>query len=736
VGVAEHLWRIERSGFDPARLHRDETVFTTGNGYFCSRGTFEEPYPDEWRTTFVHGVFDAVPLAFTEIANVPDWTAVQVAVDGHPVTLAPGAAGAVRLLDVRRHLDLRTGRLCRTLQCSTPTGVTATVQIERLASLADPHLGLVTVRVTPDRPCTVEVRAPVVSAAGNLNDHRYHLRHTVHERLLGDADDLAGVQVRTQDGRYRVALASRMTAVGAPAAHARWELPEAVALVVRLEARAGQTVGVDKVVAYETSRDGGVGDEVGDGALRRAREAPQATPLAQASDTRWAEDWAACDIEIDGDDRLQLAVRFCLFQLLVAAPRDDDQVSLGAKTLSGFGYRGHAFWDTEIFMLPFFTHTLPHVARNLLDYRWHRLPAARRKAASQGYEGAQFAWESADTGEEVTPTFVPAWHDPYTLIRVWTGDIEIHISADIAHAALQYVRVSGDEQWLADRGAELVLDVASYYASRAEQHDDGTFHYRDVIGPDEYHEHVDDNAYTNAMARWSIRSGLRTLTWMEQRDPGRAAALRAQLDLTPARLERWQQVADGIVVPVLPDGRVPQFDGYFDLLDVDLADYEPRTRSMYEVLGIEGANDRQVIKQPDVLMAMLLLEPEFTAEQRRANYDYYTPRTDHTYGSSLGPAMQAIIAARADLPDDAMEHFRRAAFSDLDDVRGNADDGIHAAACGGVWQAVVLGFAGLTVHDDGTWTTDAVLPTGWRRLAFSVTVRGQRHRIVINQEAA
>jgi kojibiose phosphorylase len=679
-------------------------------------------------------VFDAVPLAFTEIANVPDWTAVQVVLDGQPVTLAPGAAGAATLHEARRSLDLRTGRLRRTLQCGTSSGVTATVDIERLASLADPHLGLVTVRVTPDRSCVVEVRVPVASAAGNLNDHRYHLRHTVHERLLSEGDDLAGVQVRTQDGRYRVALACRVSALGAPASLERWELPEAGALVARWEAAAGQSVGVDKVAAYETSRDGGVGDEVGDAALRRARDAPPASVLAQGSDARWADDWAACDIEIDGDDRLQRAVRFCLFQMLVAAPRDDDQVSLGAKTLSGFGYRGHAFWDTEIFMLPFFTHTLPNVARNLLDYRWHRLPAARRKAASQGYEGAQFPWESADTGEEVTPTFVPAWHDPYTLVRVWTGDIEIHLSADIAYAALQYVRVTGDEQWLVERGAELVLDVASYYTSRAEPGDDGAFHYRDVIGPDEYHEHVDDNAYTNAMARWSIRSGLRTLAWLEQHHPARASTLRTQLGLTPARVQRWQQVADGIAVPVLPDGRVPQFDGYFDLLDLDLADYEPRTRSMYELLGIEGANDSQVIKQPDVLMAMLLLEQEFSPQQRRASYDYYTPRTDHTYGSSLGPAMQAIIAARADLPDDAMEHFERAAFSDLDDVRGNADDGIHAASCGGVWQAVVLGFAGLTVHDDGTWTTDPALPRGWRRLSFAVTVHGQRHRIVIDQE--
>jgi kojibiose phosphorylase len=422
--------------------------------------------------------------------------------------------------------------------------------------------------------------------------------------------------------------------------------------------------------------------------------------------------------------------------MLIAGPRNDDQVSIGAKTLSGFGYRGHAFWDTETFMLPLFIHTMPEVARNLLDYRWHRLAAARRKAAAQGFEGAQFPWESADTGDEVTPTFMPAFDDPTTLVRLWTGDIEIHLSADISYAALQYLHVTGDEEWFAARGAEIVLDVATFYASRAEEDEDGSFHYRDVIGPDEYHEHVDDNAFTNAMARWSITRALVTLERLERERPQRASELRAALDLSDARLARWRTVADGIVVPMLRDGLVPQFDGYLDLVDIDLADYEPRTTSMQQILGIEGANDHQVLKQPDVLMLMLLLEDEYTDEQRQVNYAYYTPRTDHTYGSSLGPAMQAIIAARAGLAADAMEHFRRAAFSDLADVRGNADGGIHAASCGGVWQAVVLGFGGLKIADDGTWTTHPALPHRWSRLAFTVTVRGERQRIEIHNEEA
>jgi kojibiose phosphorylase len=730
-------WLVDQTSFDRGSLHHDETVLTIGNGYFCSRGTFEEPYPGEWRTTFLHGVFDAVPIAFTEIANMPDWTAVQVRVDGHAFDMRGAGAGAEGsvVTDYRRILDLRTGRLSRSLTWTSPTGVVATLQFSRFASLADEHLGVVTVRVTPDRPCTVQIGVPVASPAGNLNDGRYHIRHTVHERQVGSGD-VAGVQVSTQDGCYEVAMACRVTPVGEPTSTARWELPEALSLVTDFAPEAGQTVGVDKVAAYQTSRDGTVGDEVADTAVRRVQEAADVASLSRASDERWAQDWQRCGVEIDGDDEVLRAVRFTIFHLLIAGPRTDDDVNIGAKTLSGFGYRGHAFWDTEIFMLPMFIHTLPEVARNLLDYRWHRLVAARRKAASQGFEGAQFPWESADTGEEVTPAFMPAWGDPNTLVRVWTGDIEIHISADIAYGALQYLHVTGDEEWFAARGAELVLDVARFYASRAEEDDDGTFHYRDVIGPDEYHEHVDDNAFTNAMARWSIRSALSTLEWLERERPERAAQLRADLDLSRERLTWWRTVADGIVVPVLPDGLIPQFEGYLDLIDVDLDDYEPRTRSMHEILGLEGANEHQVVKQPDVLMLTLLLEDEFSDEQRRVNYDYYTPRTDHTYGSSLGPAMQAIIAARDGLPDDAMEHFRRAAFSDLGDVRGNADSGIHAASCGGVWQAVVLGFGGLKIADDGTFTTHPALPRAWRRLAFTVTVRGEQHRIEIHNEEA
>lgn len=717
-------WTVDETVVDLAALNHAETIFTTGNGYLSSRGAFEEPYAGEWRTTFLHGVFDAVPIARTEIANVPDWTALLVLLDGEQFRMDRGTVEGYR-----RTLDLATGELRRSLRWVAPSGAAARLEFRRFASLADEHLAAVTVRVTPERPCDVEVRVPVMSGAWNLNDRTTRILHTDHVADLVDGEDMHGVHVRTVDRRYEVGLAARVTPVGGAASVELWTLPGVTARCVRFRAAAADTVGVDKVVAYETSRDGRPGHDVAGTALARARTAAGVEELAAENAARWAEDWAACDVEIDGDDEAQVAVRFTLFHLLVVGPRHDDQVNIGAKTLSGFGYRGHAFWDTEIFMLPLFTYTLPDVARNLLDYRWHRLPQARAKAAANGLDGAQFPWESADTGEEVTPAWLPAWDGTSRLVRIWTGDIEIHISADIAYGAMQFWRATGDDEWFAARGAELVLDTARYYASRAERDGDGTYHYRDVIGPDEYHEHVDDNAFTNAMARWNLRTALGVLEWLRAARPGRAAELTDALDLSPHRLSTWLEVADGLVVDVLPDGRIPQFRGFFDLVDVDLAAYEPRTRAVQAILGIERTNEYQAVKQPDVLMLTLLLEEEFTPEVRRANYDYYTPRTDHVYGSSLGPAMQAIIAARAGLADDALEHFRRAALADLRDVRGNANDGIHAASCGGVWQAAVFGFGGLTVASDGSWTTSPALPAHWGRLAFTVTLRGVRHRI-------
>lgn len=713
------MWTVTQDSFTPQSQHHHETIFTVGNGYLSTRGALEEGYPGDRRATFIHGVFDDAPVVITELANAPDWLPLTVVLDGERFSLGSGTVEAFR-----RTLDLRTGVLTREVRWRSPAGRAATLTFERFASLADEHLLYLRCTVTPQFAGKVEFRAGL--------DGRMDNEGLAHWRGVaqGRRDGVAYLRSRTRRSGREVGYAMRFRATPDPSAAAFWDVPDAPTLVLSTPAQPGRPVVVEKCVAVFTSRDTAP-ERLAAQAVEHALNAPGWEAAAQANAAAWAQEWERTDVVIDGDDEAQLALRFNLFQLLIAAPRHDDRVNIGAKTLSGFGYRGHAFWDTEIFMLPLFTYTAPAIARNLLDYRYRTLPAARAKAQAAGYEGAWFAWESADSGEEVTPTWVPDFHDKKRLARVWTGDLAIHIAADVAYAAHQFWTVTGDDAWFAARGAELVLDTAKFYSARAEWNAaEGRYEYKDVIGPDEYHDHVNNNAYTNRLAQWNLQAALEALDWLKQTAPARAGELIERLDLTEARLAHWRDVAAKMQLHVGPDGLIEQFDGYFTLKDVNLADYEPRAKSMHEILGIEGANDYQVIKQPDVLMVQYLLRDYYPDAVIRANYDYYNPRTDHTYGSSLGPSIQAIIAGIMGYPEDAYEHFIRAARADLRDVRGNAGDGIHGASAGGTWQAVVFGFAGLRLTRDG-WTVTPRLPHHWKRLAFRFFHRGTWQQVDI-----
>jgi len=316
-------------------------------------------------------------------------------------------------------------------------------------------------------------------------------------------------------------------------------------------------------------------------------------------------------------------------------------------------------------------------------------------------------------------------------VRVWTGDLAIHISADIAYAVYQYWRVTGDDDWMAGQGAELILETARFFASRAEwDASQEAYVYRDVIGPDEYHDRVNNNAYTNRLAQWDLTAAIQVAGWLRQNHPQKALALFDKLGLDDGQFAHWQSVADRIRLHVRPDGLIEQFDNFFSLVGVNLADYEPRNRSMQEVFGVEAANDYQVLKQPDVLVMQYLLRNEYSEEAIRANYDYYTPRTDHSHGSSLGPSFQALVACMVNKPEEAYEHFILAARADLRDVRGNAGDGVHAASAGGVWQAVVFGFCGLQVDETG-WTVRPRLPRHWKRVTFRFFHRGQQQVVSV-----
>jgi trehalose/maltose hydrolase-like predicted phosphorylase len=410
-------------------------------------------------------------------------------------------------------------------------------------------------------------------------------------------------------------------------------------------------------------------------------------------------------VSIQGAVEDERAARFAVFHLLSSAP-DEGEAGVGARGLSGPAYGGHVFWDADVFVLPALAAIRPAAARAMLEYRIRRLPPARAAAADRGYAGARFPWESADDGTDVTPR---QWRGPRgEVVAIRTGDYEEHIVADIAWAATEYVAWTGDAGFLAGSGRDLVVDTARYWASRIRLDATGRGHIDGVIGPDEYHEVVDDNAYTNVMARWNLR---------------RAADLidRAEGDHTEAA--RWREFADALVDGYDgASGLYEQFAGYRALEPLLVAQFAEPPVAADLLLGAERVAGSQLIKQADVLMLHHLVPEDVAPKSLAANLDYYEPRTAH--GSSLSPAIYAALFARARQPERALALFRVAARLDLDDLTGTTAGGLHLATMGGVWQALAYGFLGLRARAD-VLEIDPCLPGAWDALTLRLRFRGQ-----------
>ncbi|BBD58657.1 HAD-superfamily hydrolase subfamily IA, variant 3 [Nostoc sp. HK-01] len=712
-------WTLTETQFDPDQIHSRETIFTIGNGYLGTRGSFERDYPRELPATFIHGVYDDVPVVYTELANCPDWLPMVVMIDGDRFRLNEG-----EITHYERVLDVRHGLLNRSLRWRTPTGKTIDIHFERFASLADQHIVAQRCELTPlDFDGLIEVQGSINGYPENQG-----FNHWV-DLDQGKTEQGIWFQSRTRSSRITIGMAAKMTVSGTEASIQVNTAPGYPSLNATFLAKSQQTVTVEKIVTVFTSRE-----------IETPVKAAQ-EKLAQTSDYQtlrnehtqaWDAVWQQSDILLEGDNEAAFAIRYNIFQLLIAAPRYDDKVSIPAKTLSGFGYRGHVFWDTEIFILPFFTFTQPAIARNLLTYRYHTLPGARRKALHSGYQGAMYAWESADTGDEVTPR----WSLPNDFygedVRIWCRDREIHISADITYAVWYYWLATGDDEWLRDRGAEIVLDTAIFWGSRVEYNSEqNRYEIRAVIGADEYHELVHNNTFTNRMVQWHLEKALFIDNWLQQNFPERAAELAKQLQITSEVRSHWQDIIAKIWIPYDPEtGLIEQFEGFFQLQDINLDEYEPRHRSIQAILGIEEGNKRQILKQPDVLMLLYLMREStdfpYNPKSLQANWDYYAPRTDITYGSSLGPAIHAILAADVGESARAYKRFMQAAMVDLEDSRGNTNDGIHGASAGGVWQAAIFGFGGIQLTENGP-VANPHLPSHWTRLKFKLHWRGKWH---------
>jgi trehalose/maltose hydrolase-like predicted phosphorylase len=473
----------------------------------------------------------------------------------------------------------------------------------------------------------------------------------------------------------------------------------------------GEHASLARVAAYVTATP----TDSSTSATRRVHRARAAGRERLLIDHRraWAERWEGADVRIDGDPELQLAVRLALFHLIACAG-DRGEAAVGARGLSGPGYRGHVFWDSDAFVLPFLAATHPPAARAILEYRIRRLPAARVAARAAGRAGARFAWESAASGEDVTPRAVR--NRAGDLVAIYTGQREEHIVADVAWSAGWYIDWTGDQAFREGPGRELLVETARYWASRVERDADGRAHVRGVIGPDEYHELVDDNAYTNVMARWNLR---------------RACAETTDGDVDRGERAAWLELADALVDGYRPDSGVyEQFAGFFALEPLIVAEIAPRRPIAADLLlSRQRVDQAQVVKQADVLMLHHLVPDEVAAGSLEPNLSFYEPRTAHA--SSLSPGIHAALLARAGRLADAQAMLALTARIDLDDVSESTADGVHIAAMGSVWQALVLGFGGVRPHGE-VLELDPRVPAGWELLELRLRFRGARLRVRVS----
>ena len=704
VPTADPDWVILADGYDSLREVSVESRFAISNGFLGVRGVRSTTRGDRWvvpARTYVAGLFDTSGSNQATQALVPaaDWLRVRILLPGGPLLHHPGDVSSHRMT-----LDLRRGTLRSEGRHLKAPDLGLHVHTSRLVSLSDRAIGLQLIRMEiEDGELDVTLEASFEGTElGLVTDQlrqNLGLWHTSHSGKYLAMASMAALQVDDRD--------IPPSALGPLKSSWAWK------------SRPGQVVCFQRFVAIVRgdTKDIDPAKEVRD-KLNQAKGLGWRGVVA-AHEAAWISRWRSSDVEVHGDAGAQLALRFALYHLNSAANPEDERVSIGARALTGDDYHGHVFWDTEIFLLPFYILTWPEAARALLMYRFHTLDGARAKAAGMGWRGALYAWESADTGAEMTPERVIG--PDHQVIDVLCGKQEQHISADVAYAVWQYWQVTRDENFLLDAGAEILLETARFWSSRAVPEADGRCHIRGVIGPDEYHEHIDDNAYTNVMACWNIQRALDVVALLRTRWPARWTGLAARLDLKDGELTAWLHVEDTMATGLDPTtGLFEQCNGYFGLEDIDLANYAGRTVPMDVVLGRERVQKSQVVKQADVVALLALLPEEFVGDTKSANFRYYEPRCSH--GSSLSPAMHGLVAARLGDTDMALRFFRQTAAIDLADTHAATDGGVHIAALGGLWMLAVFGFAGLSWRDDGL-AIDPQLPKEWRSLKFRVQWR-------------
>ncbi len=773
-------WILKEDSFDPEHLGKTEAIMSLGNGYLGLRSAAEERYLNETRDLLINGTFNKCdPTAVTELPNAADMTAIEIWMNGDRFTLEQG-----HIESYTKELNIRTAELKREVLWTSPQGDWIRLTFLRIVSLTRLHEFAIRVEIEPLLgDVDLKIKSGIDGRVTNTGAQHF----TDGDKRFYENRYIQYVPKTTESGITFVLNTAHSFAKDGKAL----DVPTQIYMELRrayggyeITVKKGETLVIEKHCNVYTTRDldvqGMTVQELQQFSLGELKKQAAAgyDQLARETAEAWnAQVWERVPIIIEGKDRKlssesseaaecvsppedaaggdadfdQFAIRFAQYHMRLMLPAHDSRMNIGAKGLSGEGYRGHCFWDTEIFLLPYYAFTQPEAARKLEEYRYYSLPGAHAKAKHNGYQGAMFPWESAwlDDGE-VTPEYQDVDIITGLPIKVWSGFIEQHITADVAFGVWQYYVITGDQDYMNRYGYELIFDTARFWVSRLEDKcrqihesvnpetgvtefsetvtDDGLYHICDVVGPDEYKEHKTDNAFTNYLAVWNIRKAMEYYEQLRTEKPELFAALNQKLELD-AYYQQWVSKVDKVFLPVPNECNVlPQDSTYLTLKDIDLSKYKAQdfVNGLFRDYNLTQINQIQVSKQADVLVLFFLLEDLFPHEVKAATWEYYAARTLHD--SSLSLCTHAVLAADMREMDQAYEFFEKSAQIDLGPVMTSSDAGIHTASFGGIWQGVVYGFGGLRMLG-GKLRIDPVLPEAWGRLVYTLIWQGQNLQV-------
>ncbi|MBU4376849.1 MAG: glycoside hydrolase family 65 protein [Candidatus Omnitrophica bacterium] len=710
--INDEFWLIKEDGWEKSLQKIRESQLSLGNGYLGARSVLEELPYDSTPGTYVAGIYDKMGSQVAELVNLPNPINFKFSIEGEKFDLV-----AMDFLEHKRALNMKKALLTRHTIYRDSKKRCYDYQSLRFVSLHDKNIGAMQVAFTPlDSNCELEVNTGIDTSIYNSGGISEGRKRHFRIKELAQSRDAGYIRINTLDKKHEIVYwAGFYYEIDGKKVFAKDNF-------FTLNLKQNQTVIFTKVFwikdfPYEENRN-----DYRESTYKMFCKSFRRSfrDLLDEHVKAWEKLWDKADILIGGTANLQQNLRFNIYHMLIASHCDNGFSSIGARTLSGEGYHGHIFWDAEIFLMPFYLFNFPKVARNMLLYRYRRINEARKLAKKEGFRGAKFPWESADTGEEETPEW--ARDIDRTIIRIHTHQMEHHITSDIAYALYKYYVVTNDEDFMEKYGYEMLFETARFWASRVEYNEKKRkYEINRIIGPDEFRISVNNNAYTNMMAKWNLVTAY-NMHCRLKKNHCLYKDLKEKLNLKEKEAKEWKKIAPKIAINVNKKKVIEEFDGYFKLRKVipEFAD-ENGIPILPPKLKAKDLGKTQLVKQADVLMLLYLLDDVFSSKTKIANYEFYMPRTVHK--SSLSPSIHAIFASFARDMNKAYNLFNVSLRTDISNLFGNTHEGIHAAALGGTWQAVVFGFAGVSIQKEKLFINPRV-PQTWKKTIFSLHWKG------------